>query len=97
MFGKPILGLVPRDGASAELLRKLGDDVVAPDDVSSIVRSIEGLLSQWQTGNLKHAAPFEDVASSYHPERVGLQWEQALSRASESVLTQSWWQSMWMR
>jgi glycosyltransferase involved in cell wall biosynthesis len=50
---RPILAVVPPDGAAAALLREAGAGVVvAPDDVDGIVRELTALRDRWQAGEL---------------------------------------------
>ena len=50
---RPILALVPPDGAAAELLRETGAGVVvAPDDVDGIERELTALRDAWRAGTL---------------------------------------------
>jgi glycosyltransferase involved in cell wall biosynthesis len=50
---RPILALVPPDGAAAELLRETGAGVVvAPDDIDGIVRELTALRDRWRAGAL---------------------------------------------
>ncbi|WP_424627544.1 glycosyltransferase [Bradyrhizobium sp. SYSU BS000235] len=65
-FDRPIIGITPPDGASADLLRSLGCPTAAPDDVSAIAAVIERLLEQWQAGTLRTEKSFTTVASQYH-------------------------------
>ena len=45
---RPILGLVPPDGAAADLLRSAGHDWIAdPDDVDAITATVERLVDAW--------------------------------------------------
>ncbi len=64
-FKKPILGLTPQEGASADLLRRLGCPVAAPDDAAAIARAVAGLLDLWQTGKLTVSSRFDAVARQY--------------------------------
>jgi glycosyltransferase involved in cell wall biosynthesis len=51
--GRPILAVVPPDGAAAELIRETGAGVVAPPaDVAAIRAGLEGLHGRWQDGGL---------------------------------------------
>jgi hypothetical protein len=53
---RPILALVPPDGAAAQLLRDTGVGVVvAPEDVDGIARELKALRDRWRAGQL--AAP----------------------------------------
>src|SRR5947199_7085799 len=53
---RPILAVVPPDGAAAGLIRDTGAGVVAPpEDVGAIRSAIEGLHARWQAGSLNGA------------------------------------------
>jgi len=50
---RPILAVVPPDGAAAGLIRETGAGIVAPpEDVAAIRAGLETLVSQWRTGDL---------------------------------------------
>jgi glycosyltransferase involved in cell wall biosynthesis len=50
---RPILALVPPDGAAAGLLRDTGAGiVVAPDDIDGIARELTALRDRWRAGQL---------------------------------------------
>jgi glycosyltransferase involved in cell wall biosynthesis len=52
--GRPILAVVPPDGAAAELIRATGAGVVvAPDDIDGIERELVALRDRWRTGELE--------------------------------------------
>ncbi|HZR91564.1 MAG TPA: glycosyltransferase [Gaiellaceae bacterium] len=51
--GRPILAVVPPDGAAAGLVREAGAGVVAaPDDVAGIRDALASLVARWQAGEL---------------------------------------------
>jgi glycosyltransferase involved in cell wall biosynthesis len=51
---RPILALVPPDGAAAELLRETGVGiVVAPDDVEGMTAALRDLHERWRAGALE--------------------------------------------
>src|SRR5438067_10189351 len=53
---RPLLAVVPPDGAAADLIREVGSGVVAPpEDVGAIRSAIEGLHARWQAGSLNGA------------------------------------------
>jgi glycosyltransferase involved in cell wall biosynthesis len=57
---RPILALVPPDGAAAHLLEETGAGVVvAPDDVAGIARELTALRDRWQAGGLD-GTPLDD-------------------------------------
>ena len=50
---RPILAVVPPDGAAAALIRETGAGVVVPpEDVPAIREALEGLHARWQAGQL---------------------------------------------
>src|SRR5205814_1421556 len=67
---RPVLAVVPTDGAAAELVRETGAGLVAgPDDVPAIRDALVALHAQWRDGTLA-AAPLSP------------KWRDRLSRAS---------------
>ncbi len=60
--GRPVLAVVPPDGAAADLVRETGAGVVvAPDDVDGIRRALEGLHARFLDGGLPAVDLPEDV------------------------------------
>ncbi len=50
---RPVLAVVPPEGAAAELMRETGAGVIAaPDDVPAIREALEGLHARWCAGDL---------------------------------------------
>jgi glycosyltransferase involved in cell wall biosynthesis len=70
MLRKPILGLTPSAGASADLLRRLGCPIAAPDDVDGIARALEDLIAAWHGGRLLVSDAFDAVAAEFDIERT---------------------------
>ena len=59
---RPILAVVPPDGAAAGLIREVGSGVVAaPEDVGAIRDALASLHGRWQAGSLDGAPLPEDV------------------------------------
>jgi glycosyltransferase involved in cell wall biosynthesis len=85
MFAKPILGITPLRGASAELLRSLECPVAAPDDLDGIARAVEELLGQWRAGRLRVSAGFGAVAERYEIRRVTERLDAILRSAIRSA------------
>jgi glycosyltransferase involved in cell wall biosynthesis len=63
---RPILGLTPREGASADLLRRLGYAVLDPEDAPAIASEIERLLDLHAHGALGPSEHHDEVAATYH-------------------------------
>jgi glycosyltransferase involved in cell wall biosynthesis len=69
---RPILALVPPEGAAAELIRETGAGVVvAPEDVDGIAAALGGLESEWRGGRLD-GTPLSD------------EWKARLSRRART-------------
>ena len=69
---RPILAVVPPDGAAAELIRETGAGVVvAPDDVEGMVSALHDLHDRWQAGTLD-GPPLSD------------EWRRKVSRRTRS-------------
>ena len=60
--GRPILAVVPPDGAAAQLIRETGAGIVAPpDDVGAIRAALEALHHRFVTGGLPDVELPDDV------------------------------------
>jgi glycosyltransferase involved in cell wall biosynthesis len=69
---RPILAVVPPDGAAAELIRDAGAGVVvAPDDVDGMAAALRDLHDRWRAGTLD-AAPLSE------------EWRHKVSRRTRS-------------
>jgi glycosyltransferase involved in cell wall biosynthesis len=69
---RPILAVVPPDGAAAELIRETGAGiVVAPDDVEGIREALAELVGSWRAGKL-NGTP------------LSAEWRKRLSRRTRS-------------
>ena len=64
-LSKPILGLTPAQGESADLLNRLGCPVAPPDDPPAIAEALTQPLDSWQAGKLKVSSRFREVAAEY--------------------------------
>jgi glycosyltransferase involved in cell wall biosynthesis len=69
-MGKPILGITPLRGPSADLIRSLGYPVVAPGDEPSIAATVESLIDAKGRGRLVPSALHEDVSKQYDIRRT---------------------------
>ena len=58
---RPILAVVPPEGAAAELIRAAGAGVVvAPDDVDGMTAALRDLHGRWRAGKLEDAPLSEE-------------------------------------
>ena len=64
-LAKPILGLTPQCGASADVLRSLGHLIVAPDDEAGIASAIEALIDMKRDGRLGVSASHRAAVDRY--------------------------------
>ena len=80
---KPILGLTPPLGATADLLKRLGCPIAAPDDVESIAAVLNQLIRSWRARELCVGAQFDAVAADYAIDRTVARLETVLASAFE--------------
>jgi glycosyltransferase involved in cell wall biosynthesis len=80
--GKPILGLTPPCGASADLVRALGYPVIAPGDEGRIAAAIDALLAARQDRGLKISPSHAEVAREYDIRRTAGAFAEILARCA---------------
>ena len=78
---KPILGITPREGASATLIRRTGGLVAAPDDEAGIRVALRDLIARWREGRLGLAADFDRVTAEYDITNTTAAFSDVLARA----------------
>ncbi|MFZ2098689.1 MAG: hypothetical protein WAV05_18815 [Anaerolineales bacterium] len=83
MFKKPILGLTPQDGASADLLRRLGCPVIPPDDPLSIAKALSNMIESWCGGSLAVSQEFGQVAMTYDIDQTGRLLDKVLTQVAD--------------
>lgn len=81
-LGKPILGLTPSQGAAADLVRRLGYDVIPPDDVPAIALAVESLIVRHQGGGLGASAVHAAASRAYDIRQTALQFADILDRCA---------------
>jgi glycosyltransferase involved in cell wall biosynthesis len=69
-LGKPILGLTPATGASADVLRALGYPIAPPNDAAAIERALESLVTAKRSGTLRASPQHHEVAARYDIRRT---------------------------
>jgi glycosyltransferase involved in cell wall biosynthesis len=79
MLRKPILGLTPTRGATADLLQRLGCLMAAPDDVPAIARNLVALAAARRDGRLEISPGFERVAREYELAEIARVFDGALA------------------
>jgi hypothetical protein len=82
-FARPILGLTPRAGASADLLTRLQCRSTEPDDVEGITNMLRATVHEWRAGGrtLSVGPAFAAVASDYDIGRTTSRFNEAISAA----------------
>lgn len=80
MLRRPILGITPTAGASAEFLRRLGCSVVPPDNVQAIAASLRNALERWKKGAIASPIPEPAVAKMSDIRYVAAGFVQNLER-----------------
>jgi glycosyltransferase involved in cell wall biosynthesis len=59
--GRPVLAMLPVEGAAARELRAVDAAIVGPDDVAGARAAVEAYVEQWQTGTLPTPALDDDI------------------------------------
>ena len=77
---RPILGLTPLRGPSADLIRSLGYPVVAPDDEPSIAAVVESLIVAHREGRLTPSPVHADVSQRYDIRRTSAAFAEILAQ-----------------
>ena len=62
---KPVLGVTPAQGPSADLLGALGYPVVDPHDVTAIAAAVEQLIATWESGALAPSPQHDEVSRGF--------------------------------
>jgi hypothetical protein len=81
---KPILGVTPPAGATADLLKRLGCPTAPPDDVEAIEAVVTDLVQRWREGTLAVSPQFDRVAGEFDIRRTATQLSGVLTRAFDS-------------
>ncbi|MEI8132579.1 MAG: glycosyltransferase [Leptolinea sp.] len=79
-FNKPILGITPTQGASADLLHILGFPTVDPSDRSGIAAHIRSLVDANRIGRLSLPDGFAATAGQYQIENAAAKLDQVLEK-----------------
>jgi glycosyltransferase involved in cell wall biosynthesis len=83
LFRKPILGLTPAHGASADLLCRAGCPIAPPDDEAAIVSAVDDLLRRAAAGRLCVSEAFDAVAAEFDISRTTERLHQVLVQTFE--------------
>jgi hypothetical protein len=78
-LGRPILGITPREGAAADLLRRLDYPVADPHDAAGIAVELERLLDRHRDGRLAASRAHHDVAAEYHIDATSAAFDRVLA------------------
>ena len=79
---RPILGLTPPVGPSADLIRELGYRVVAPDDAAAIAAVLRELLKAHAAGRLVASLQHDSVAERFSIARTTRRFADVLEQAA---------------
>jgi len=86
-LNKPILGITPLEGASADVIRAAGGIVVSPHDVKGIAAQIQRLYKRYQSGDFKIVHNSPGVIQSYDVRNTAKSLSQMFTMVSEKVLS----------
>ncbi len=64
-YARPMVGLTPANGASADLLRRLDSPVVEPTDSEAIAAVLGKLMDERRAGTLRLGSNFREVARDF--------------------------------
>jgi glycosyltransferase involved in cell wall biosynthesis len=79
-LGKPILGITPEQGATADALRRGGYRVARCEDADAIHLALAAMLNDWENGRLnEHIKPSE--VERYHIRSTSIEFERAILKA----------------
>jgi glycosyltransferase involved in cell wall biosynthesis len=78
---RPILGITPTAGASAELIRELGYPAVPPDDVPAIAAVLRELLRSHAAGTLAASPQHDSVMARFNIARTTRSFADVLNQA----------------
>jgi glycosyltransferase involved in cell wall biosynthesis len=81
-LAKPILGLTPSRGATADVLRAIDQPIVPPDDEAAIASAIETLIERKKQGRLELPAAYADVLVRYDIRTVARRFADLLERCA---------------
>ncbi len=81
-LAKPILGLTPSRGATADVLRALEQPIVAPDDEAGIASAIGRLIDRKREGHLELPPAYPDILARYDIRTVARQFADLLERCA---------------
>lgn len=84
-LAKPIVGITPLEGASADLLRALEYPIVDPGDVPGIAATFAALLHRHEHGGLRVSASHHEVARAFDIRETTRRFAAVLDAASASA------------
>jgi hypothetical protein len=80
MLKRPILGLTPASGASAEVLRSQGHPIVSPDNAHAIEIALFAAFNRWQARAGAAAIPVKAGVEQFDVHHVVREFEYVLRR-----------------
>jgi glycosyltransferase involved in cell wall biosynthesis len=80
LFKKPILGLTPREGATADVLRRCGHDVAPPADEEAIAEALRTLVQRWKAGRLEERVNQHEM-EAFDIRKTSAEFERAILAA----------------
>lgn len=81
MLERPILGITPASGASAEVLQKLGYPQVEPEDITAIRFALLSAFDSWHTSGKVENALAEECVSEFDIATTTAGFEKAITAA----------------
>jgi hypothetical protein len=82
---RPLLGITPLRGPSADLIRKAGGLVAHPHDTEGIADAIRAYIQEYRANTLhRDRAPNRELRSAYEVTSVAQQFEAVIERSMEN-------------
>ncbi len=78
-FNKPVLGITPLNGSSADLINRLGCPIVDPLDIQGITHAIARFIDAKRDGSLTPPQQFSQTANLYHIHQAAIKMDELLS------------------
>ena len=78
---RPILSLSPKEGVVADLFKKGGGIIAAPDNPKKISNAIDKIFTLWHSNNLDEITKNVSLAENVHPNNIVPIYEKAFKKA----------------
>src|SRR5690606_21333165 len=85
MLGKPILGITPSVGATADVLRRAGCPVVEPEQPEEIAAALYAAINDWCSFGRAGREPDTSEVSRYEIRHIGCQFGAVINSITRRI------------